>query len=110
MSTRERPPGTVADELHVALEAQRELSPEHEPGARGGVPRPGRGRDRQARRRAARRATRGRGDDGEAGVWLTIGSFAVGIPLTAVAGSVGLAGIIAVWTGIVLVNLAYWRR
>jgi hypothetical protein len=57
MSTRERPPGTVADELHVALEALRELSPEHEP--------------------------------------------AVGIPVTAVAGSVGLAGIIAVWTAIV---------
>jgi hypothetical protein len=110
MSTRERP-GTVADELHVALEARRELSPEHEPElVEAFLDRVGAAIDRRVDERLAERLEEEGGDDGEAGVWLAIGSFAVGIPLTAVAGSVGLAGIIAVWTGIVLVNLAYWRR
>ena len=42
---------------------------------------------------------------------LTVASLGLAIPLTAIAGGiVGLAGIVAVWIGIVLVNFAYYRR
>ena len=41
---------------------------------------------------------------------VAIGSIALGIPITAVAGNAaGLAGVIAAWIGIEFVNLAYRR-
>jgi len=47
-------------------------------------------------------------DPGAIGV--AIGSIALGIPVTAVAGNAaGLAGVIAAWIGIVFVNLGYRR-
>jgi hypothetical protein len=43
-------------------------------------------------------------------IGVAIGSIALGIPVTAVAGNAaGLAGVIAVWIGIGFVNLAYRR-
>jgi hypothetical protein len=45
------------------------------------------------------------------GVWLALGSFSLGIPLTAIAaGIVGLPGLLAVWGGIAVVNIAYHQR
>lgn len=45
------------------------------------------------------------------GVWLALGSFGLGIPLTAIAANMaGLLGLIVVWAGIAAVNLAYHQQ
>jgi hypothetical protein len=45
------------------------------------------------------------------GVWLALGSFGMGIPLTAIAaGTTGFSGLVAAWAGIAVVNLAYHQR
>lgn len=57
-------------------------------------------------------AVRRRGGNTDVGgVWLALGSLGMGIPITAIAGSMAhLPGIIAVWAGIAIVNIAYNQR
>ena len=64
----------------------------------------GRAIDKRVDERLARQ---GSGDD-RTSVGVAIGSLALGIPLSGVAGgTAGAAGIVVVWIAIVLVNFAY---
>ena len=44
------------------------------------------------------------------GMGVVLGSVALGIPVTGVAGSQAeLPGVVVAWAGIVIVNILYWR-
>ena len=98
------------EDLRAALEARRELGPEHEQEVVDAF------LDRIERsvaqrvasaRTPARRDHRG---SEQRRFVLVIVSLAAGVPLTAIAlASSGLAALVVVWIGIVLVNVAYAR-
>ena len=93
------------DELQATIEARRELGPDHEPELIDSFV------ERIEQRLAKRPAsTPARREGREGGFVLTVVSLGVGIPLTAIAlSNGGLAALLIVWVGIVLVNVAYQR-
>ena len=109
VDTPERESVVPRDELEVAVRARQELSAEHEPEIVDAF------LDRVGTAIAARvdeRVAQHEEDDGydPGAIGVAIGSIALGIPVTAVAGNAaGLAGVIAAWIGIVFVNLGYRR-
>ncbi len=98
------------EELEVAVHARQELSAEHEPEIVDAfLERVGRAIDARVDERVAQHEDEDEGYDAGA-IGVAIGSIALGIPVTAVAGNAaGLAGVIAAWIGIGFVNLAYRR-
>jgi hypothetical protein len=94
------------DELEAAIAARRELGPTHEDELVESF------LARIERRLEERRpaAPERRERPGDQSVRLAVISLALGIPLTAIASSnAGLAAVIVVWIGIVLVNVAARR-
>lgn len=98
------------DELEATLEARRELGAAHEAElTEAFVERIGRSLDKQVDERIERRLKdrppARRGADRQ--LPLALASLGVAIPLTAIAVSAsGIAGLLIVWIGIVLVNIA----
>jgi hypothetical protein len=94
------------DELSAAVEARRELGQELEPHVIDGfLERVGKAIDERVDQRL-KKAAPDHGDKGRIG--LAFISLLFGIPLTGIgAGTTGLAGLLVVWAGIVLVNFAY---
>ena len=93
------------DDLHATIEARRELGPDHEPELVDAFVE--RIEQRLAKRPSSTPARRG-GREGS--FVLALVSMGVGIPLTAIAlSNGGLAALLVVWIGIVLVNAAYNR-
>jgi hypothetical protein len=106
----EREPAVPREELQVAVHARQELSPEHEPEiVEAFLERVGKAIDARVDERVAEYEADDEVDwSGAIGV--AIGSIALGIPVTAVAGSYGgVPGIVVAWIGIVVVNIAYGR-
>jgi hypothetical protein len=101
MAQRELP----RDELSAAIEARRELGQDLEPAVIDGfLERVGKAIDERVDQRLQTR-TPGRG---QSQIGLAVVSMLFAIPLTGIgAGTTGLAGLVVVWLGIVLVNLAY---
>ncbi len=101
------PKGAVdRDELAAAIEARRELGAELEPQVVDSFVE--RIERRVAERTSAKPAQR---DDAGNTVVLAIASLLAGIPITAIAATHGgIAALIVVWAGIVLVNFAYAQR
>jgi hypothetical protein len=101
-------PKVDRSELEGALEARRELGSEYEPQVIDSfVERIERRLAERAERRPVRRYS---GHDDRA-LALAIVSLGVAIPLTAIAVTqAGLVGLVIVWIGIVLVNVAYSQR
>jgi hypothetical protein len=95
------------DELNAAVEARRELGQELEPQViEGFLERVGQAIDERVDQRLKKRE-----GDGEGTIGLAVVSLLFGIPLTGIgAGTTGLAGLVVVWLGIVLVNFAYALR
>jgi hypothetical protein len=113
-------PDTPRDELAAVFEARRELGKEYEPAlVESFIERLDRVVDARVK---ADLAERGRSDvdraESQRGqVQLGIGSLALGIPLSAIAGGQnGVWGLIVCWSGIAAVNFSYaigwlrWRR
>jgi hypothetical protein len=94
------------EELSVAIEARRELGAELEPHVIDGfLERVGKAIDERVDARLAKSVP---ADRGRAQMGLVLLSLVFGIPLTGIgAGTTGLAGLVVVWLGIVLVNFAY---
>ena len=93
------------DELHAALEARRELGPEYEPQVVDSF------LERVERRLAERRDNKPARPEANKTLALAIISLILSIPLTAIGVTqAGLTGLVVVWAGIVLVNLAYTQR
>jgi hypothetical protein len=97
------------DELAAAVEARREVGRELEPQViEGFLERVGQAIDERVDDRLAKSAP---GDSGRGQIGLAVISLIFAIPLTGIgAGTTGLAGLLVVWIGIVLVNLAYAFR
>ena len=97
------------EEVVAAVEARRELGQELEPQViEGFLERVGKTIDERVDQRLKKHV---RADGGEGRIGLAVVSLLFGIPLTGIgAGTTGLAGLVVVWTGIVLVNLAYALR
>jgi hypothetical protein len=94
------------EDLHAAIEARRELGHDHEPELVESFV--ARIEERLAKRQPANVPARRQGREGS--FVLALISVGVGIPLTAIALSMnGLAALLVVWLGIVLVNLGYQR-
>ena len=98
------------EELSAAVEARRELGPEHERELiESFLDRIERGLERRVAEQAP--ARRDYGGEQQRRLVLAAVSVAAGVPLTAIAlATGGLAALIVVWAGIVLVNLAFSRR
>jgi hypothetical protein len=96
------------DEVTAAVEARRELGHELEPQVIDGfLERVGQAIDERVDQRLKKRG----GDGDERTIGLAVVSLLFGIPLTGIgAGTTGLAGLVVVWIGIVLVNFAYALR
>jgi hypothetical protein len=96
-------PELPREEVTVAIETRRELGQELEPQVIDSfLERVGNAIDERVDRRLKMR-----GGGGEEGIRLAVVSLLFGIPLTGIgAGTTGLAGLVVVWLGIVLVNLA----
>jgi hypothetical protein len=94
------------EELAAAIEARRELGAELEPHVVDSFV------ERIERRVAERTSAKpARKDDSGNTVVLAIVSLLAGIPITAIAATHGgIAALLVVWAGIVLVNLAYAQR
>jgi hypothetical protein len=105
MATGELP----RDELAAAIEARRELGDELEPQViEGFLDRVEKRIDERVDARLARSGPR---KAANIPIGLPLGSIALGIPITGAAGgTAGLAGIIAAWVGIAVVNIAFTRR
>jgi hypothetical protein len=103
MAQRELP----REEVTAAIEARRELGQELEPQVIDGfLERVGHAIDERVDQRLKKRD-----GDGEGTIGLAVVSLLFGIPLTGIgAGTTGLAGLVVVWAGIVLVNFAYALR
>ena len=98
-------PVVQREDLQASIEARRELGPDHEPELVDAFVE--RIEQRLAKRPGSTPARRG-GREGS--FVLTVISLGVGIPLTAIAlSNGGLAALLVVWIGIVLVNAAYQR-
>jgi hypothetical protein len=95
------------EELSVAIETRRELGQELEPQVIDGfLERICKAIDERVDERLLKRRGREEGTIG-----LAVFSLLFGIPLTGIgAGTTGLAGLVVVWLGIVLVNFAYALR
>jgi hypothetical protein len=94
------------DDLQASIEARRELGPDHEHELVESFV--ARIEDRLAKRPSSTPAGRRHGREGS--FVLTAISLGVGIPLTAIAlANGGLAALLIVWIGIVLVNVAFQR-
>jgi hypothetical protein len=100
------PPELPRDELVAAVEARREVGKDLEPQVIDGfLERVGKAIDERVDERLAKT---GRRDSGPGQIGLAVISLVFAIPLTGIgAGTTGLAGLLVVWLGIVLVNLAY---
>jgi hypothetical protein len=94
------------EELAAAVEARREVGQELEPHViEGFLERVGKAIDERVDERLAKTAP---GEGGRGQIGLAVVSLLFAIPLTGIgAGTTGLAGLLVVWVGIVLVNLAY---
>jgi hypothetical protein len=105
MAQRELP----RDELAAAVEARREVGRELEPHLiEGFLERIGTAIDERVDQRLRKHRA---GESGEGRIGLAVVSLLFGIPLTGIgAGTTGLAGLVVVWIGIVLVNFAYALR
>jgi hypothetical protein len=105
MAQRELP----RDELAAVIEARREVGKELEPQLVDGfLERVEKAIDERVDQRLRRRGSQG---EGQGRMGLAVVSLLFGIPLTGIgAGTTGLAGLVVVWLGIVLVNLAYALR
>jgi hypothetical protein len=99
-------PELPRDELVAAVEARREVGKDLEPQVIDGfLERVGKAIDERVDERLAKT---GRRDSGPGQIGLAVISLVFAIPLTGIgAGTTGLAGLLVVWLGIVLVNLAY---
>jgi hypothetical protein len=94
------------EDLQASIEARRELGHDHEPELVESFV--ARIEERLAKRQPARTPARRGGREGS--FILAVVSMGVGIPLTAIAlTNGGLAALLIVWLGIVLVNLGYQR-
>ena len=92
------------DELRAAIEARRELGPEHEPAIVDAF------LERLDRRIAERLDAVPPARSGPPSLALPIVSIVLAVPLTAIAaGTLGLVGVLVVWLGIVLVNVVNAR-
>jgi hypothetical protein len=93
------------EELAAAVEARREVGQELEPHViEGFLERVGKAIDERVDERLAKNAPR----QGPGQIGLAVISLLFAIPLTGIgAGTTGLAGLLVVWVGIVVVNLAY---
>ncbi|MGH3074071.1 MAG: hypothetical protein ACRDQC_04060 [Gaiellales bacterium] len=112
MNGPEREPVVPREELQVALHARQELSPEHEPEiVEAFLDSVGKAIDARVDERVAEHDDDDDDVDFAPGaIGVAIGSIALGIPVTAVAGSNGgVPGIVVAWIGIVLVNIIYGR-
>ena len=98
------------EEVEVLVQARQELTPEHEAELiEGFLERVDDAIDARVDERMAELGKHHRHRSGDFEV--TLGSIALGIPITAIAGSnAGLGGVIAAWTGIVVVNVLYLVR
>lgn len=107
------------EDLQAALGARRELGPEYEDAVLDSfLERVDKSIEARVDARVAERA----GDRGQlarrpsqrgtdSGLVLGIVSLCTGIPITAIAGAEGLAGVVVAWSGIGVVNLAHaWGR
>jgi hypothetical protein len=94
------------EEVSVAIETRRELGQELEPQVIDGfLERVGQAIDERVDQRLKKRG------GGSEEIRLAVVSMLFGIPLTGIgAGTTGLAGLVVVWAGIVLVNFAYALR
>jgi len=104
---REREPDLLREELEATFNARRELGSELEPQLiEGFLERTGKALDARVDARLAGKELPDTGSHVPVGV--ALGSLGIGIPLTGAAGgTVGFAGVLVVWIGIVLVNFAY---
>jgi hypothetical protein len=98
----------VRRELEATIEARRELGPEHEDALVAGfLERLERSLgERLEKRTAAPAAAQHAGQR----FVVALTSLGCGIPITAIAGNEGIAGILVAWAGIVGVNAAMARR
>lgn len=105
---RERELQVLREELEATLSARREVGAELEPQLiEGFLERTGKAIDARVDARLARSARPDR-QDSNMRVGVALGSLGIGIPLTGAAGgTVGFAGVLVVWIGIAIVNLAY---
>jgi hypothetical protein len=96
------------EEVSVAIETRRELGQDLEPQVIDGfLERVGKAIDARVDERLAKLP----GDGGRRQGSVVFISLLFGIPLTGIgAGTTGLAGLVVVWLGIVLVNFAYALR
>jgi hypothetical protein len=93
------------DELEAAIEARRELGRAHEPEVIDGF------LERIERRLEERQRPQPPAQRHDRSFTLAVITMCVAIPLTAIAASnSGLAAVVVVWLGLVLVNVAYARR
>lgn len=106
----EADPGPIPrEELEATVGARKDLTAEHEAElVEGFLERVGGQVDARVDQRLAEQK---RKDDGPAmGMGVVLGSVALGIPVTGVAGSQAeLPGVVVAWAGIVIVNILYWR-
>ena len=105
---REREPQILREELEATFNARREVGAELEPQLiEGFLERTGKAIDARVDAWLARREPRDR-QASHVPIGVALGSLGIGIPLTGAAGgTVGFAGVLVVWIGIVFVNFAY---
>ncbi len=105
---RERESQFPREELEATLNARHEIGAELEPQLiEGFLDRIGKAIDARVDARLARSEPSDR-QGSHVAVGVALGSLGIGIPLTGAAGgTVGFAGVLVVWIGIVFVNFAY---
>lgn len=99
------------DDVAVTLAVREDLGPAHEQAVIAEfLDRIGHAVDARVEQRVTERlaAVREKRQPPDAG--LPIASLALGIPITAIASSQGVAGVVVAWAGIAAVNLAYALR
>jgi hypothetical protein len=97
------------DDAEAALAARHELGPQYEPAVVDSfVDRLDKVIGARIAEHVSREVTRPPAPPDRTGLTLAVVSIGCGIPLTAIAGGItGIPGILIVWVGIVLVNMAY---
>lgn len=102
-------PGLPREDIHAAMAARRELGPEYDAAFVDAVV--DRLREGVEPHRAAAKPARAARRSGDYPLTLAVISMVAGIPLTAIgADQAGLAGLIVVWIGLVLLNACYTTR